>query len=150
MSDELVGYSEAEHPGPHRERVGLTALFYGLFVAPIAWAGNLMTTYALATHACYPGSEPLEHAIAGFEFVWPLNLALFVATLLLCASGFAVSFRNWRLTGSEAEGHAHRLMEAGEGRTRYLGIIGMSFSVLFFSATLAGIIIMGIVPLCLR
>jgi Na+-driven multidrug efflux pump len=107
-----------------------------------------MATYALATHACYPGHEPLERVIGGFRFAWPLILALYLITLMLCASAFFVSLRNWRITGSETDGHHQHLIERGEGRTRYLGIIGMSFSVLFFVITAVGAIILAIVPLC--
>ena len=148
MSDESIGYSAARHPSPHRERVGLVLLFYGLFVSPIAWAGNLMITYALATHACYPGHDPLANVAGGFGFAWPLILALFLATLVLCATGFAVSFRNWVSSGTESEGHVHHLLDAGEGRTRYLSVIGMAYGVLFFALTVVGVIILAIVPLC--
>jgi hypothetical protein len=148
MSDETIGYTAARHPSPHRERVGLISLFYGLFIAPIVWAGNLLITYALATHACYPGSDPLAKVAPGFGFAWPLILALFLVTLVLCASGFAVSLRNWRASGTESEGHVYHLLDAGEGRTRYLSIIGMAYGVLFFALTLVGVIILAIVPLC--
>jgi hypothetical protein len=148
MPDEMIAYSAARHPAQHRARVSLAAIFYGLFVAPIVWAGNLMVTFALATHACYPGHEPLERVIGGFGFAWPLILALYLITLALCASAFFVSLRNWRITGSEMEGHHHHLIERGEGRTRYLGIIGMAFSLLFFIITAVGAVILAIVPLC--
>lgn len=148
MSDESIGYSAARHPSPHRERVGVAALFYGLFIAPLVWAGNLMITYALATHACYPGHDPLVQATPGFGFAWPLILALFLATLVLCASGFAVSWRNWLISGAESEGHVHHLLDAGEGRTRYLSVIGMAYGMLFFVLTVLGVITLAIVPLC--
>lgn len=148
MSDEKVGYSAARHPSPRRERVGLTTLFYGVFVSPVAWAGNLMITYALATHACYPGHDPLAQVAPDFRFVWPLILALFVATLVLCATGFAVSLRNWSISGTESEGHVHQLLDAGEGRTRYLSVIGMAYGVVFFAVTVVGVIVLAIVPLC--
>jgi hypothetical protein len=148
MSDESIGFSAARHPSPHRERVGLLPLFYGLFIAPIVWAGNLMITYALATHACFPGHDPLVNVASDFGFAWPLILALFLATLLLCASGFVVSWRNWIASGTESEGHVHHLLDAGEGRTRYLSIIGMAYAVLFFALTVVGAIILAIVPLC--
>lgn len=148
MPDEMIAYSAARHPAQHRARVSLPAMFYGLFAAPIVWAGNLMVTYGLAAHACYPGHEPLERVIHGFGFVWPLILVFYLITLVLCASAFVISLRNWQITGSETEGHHHHLVERGEGRTRYLGIIGMSFSVLFFVLTVAGAVILAIVPLC--
>jgi hypothetical protein len=65
-----------------------------------------------------------------------------------CRRSGIVSFRNWRITGREVEGHIHHLIEKGEGRTRYLGIIGMAFSLLFFAAVLFGAIVLAIVPLC--
>jgi hypothetical protein len=148
MSEERIGYTAARHPSPHRGRVGLVALFYGLFIAPVAWAGNLMITYALATHACYPGHDPLVQIAPDFRFAWPLILALFLATLVLCASGFAVSLRNWSISGTESEGHFHDLLDAGEGRTRYLSVIGMAYGVVFFAVTVVGVIILAIIPLC--
>ena len=148
MADEVIGYSEARHPAQHRDRVSLSILFFGLFAAPIIWAGNLMVTYALSVHACYPGTEPLDHIIQDFGFVWPLMLACYLITLAVCASSGWVSYRNWKITGSEMEGHAHHLMEKGEGRTRYLSLIGVAFSMIFFSTTFVGIIIFAIEPLC--
>ncbi|HEU5018659.1 MAG TPA: hypothetical protein VFT69_11890 [Pseudolabrys sp.] len=148
MSDETVPFSRAHHPAKHRERVSMTALFFGLFAAPIVWAGNLMVTYALNVHACYPGIEPLSTPIRGFGWVWPVILACYLVALVVCAAAGVVSYRNWRITGSESEGHLHHLMEVGEGRTRYLSLIGMAYSVLFFATTMYGIFILAIMPLC--
>ncbi len=148
MSEQVIAYSEARHPAQHRERVSLTALFFGLFAAPIAWAGNLMVTYGLASHACYPGPDPLDHVIEGFGFVWPLILGCFLVAMAICAAAGLVSYRNWSATGQESEGHVHHLMEKGEGRTRYLSVIGMAFSTLFFAAVLFGAIVLAIEPLC--
>ncbi len=147
MTD-YVAYSESKHPAPHRERVGLFALFYGLFAAPIMWAGNFMVDYGLVSYACYPGDHPLSQAQPGLAFVFWLTLAFHWLTLAVCVSGFVVAYRTWKKTGRESEGHEHRLIEAGEGRTRYLGIIGMSFSVLFFIATAASTLIYAFEPLC--
>ena len=150
VSNEYVAYSQARHPARHRERVGLVALFYGLFAGPVAWAGNLMVTFALAVHSCFPAAWPQDHVIEGFWFSWWLILACFVITLGVCASAFWISFRNWSVTGQESEGHVHHLMEVGEGRTRYLSLIGMAFSTLFFAATVYGIIVLAIEPLCVH
>jgi len=148
MADEFIGYSEARHPARHRDHVTLTALFFGLFAAPIAWAGNLMLTYGLSVHACYPGNRPLDQIIRGFSFSRWLILLCYLLALAISASAAVVSYRNWRVTGTEVEGHAGHLMEKGEGRTRYLSIIGMAFSALFFTAVLFGAIVLAIVPLC--
>ncbi|HEY7663070.1 MAG TPA: hypothetical protein VH934_08115 [Xanthobacteraceae bacterium] len=148
MSDEVIAFSAARHPAQHRERVSLSALFFGLFAAPIVWAGNLMVTYGLATHACYPGAWPLDEISRGFGFAWWLIVGCYVVALAICASAGVVAFRNWSITGQETEGHVHHLIERGEGRTRYLSVIGMAFATLFFAATLFGAIVLIIEPLC--
>ena len=147
MADEIIAYSLAHHPAPHRDKVGLAALFYGLFAAPIVWAGDLMVAYGLIGHACYPGDQPLGQPTAEMGFVWPLVLACHLIALVLIASGILTSYRNWRLTGPP-EGHSHHLIERGEGRTRYFGIIGMGFGVMFFLITVVETLSLAFVPLC--
>lgn len=148
MADDVIGYSLARHPAPHRDRVSVIALAFGLFASPIAWAGNLMVTYALAAHACYPGQNPHGTATAEFGFAWPLMLACYLVTLALCAAAGYVSFRTWAATGRESAGDVFDVFNKGHGRTRYLGAIGICFAALFFAATLVGVIIFAIEPLC--
>ena len=150
MPPEIIPYTAAHHPARYRHRVGLVALFFGLFASPIVWAGNLMVTYALGIHACFPGRQPLSGPVQAIGFVAPLILACYLIALCICVASFAVALRNWRITGSESEGHMDDLVEVGEGRTRFLGIIGMAFSVLFFAAVLFGLISLWIVPVCAR
>ncbi|HZT86453.1 MAG TPA: hypothetical protein VFA12_00700 [Stellaceae bacterium] len=147
MSDEIVAYSLSQHPAPDRARVGLAALLYGLFAAPIFWAGNHIVDFTLVAHACYPGDFPNPAPVSGFGFVWPLVLALHLIALALIASGGLVAFRNWRLTGPPYL-PAHHMIERGEGRNRYLGIVGMSFAVMFFILTAVSTISLAMVPTC--
>jgi hypothetical protein len=147
MSD-YIAYTASRHPAPHAGQVGLTPLFYGLFAAPIMWAGNFMVDYGLVSYACYPGSRPLAAAQPGLEFAFWLTLAFHALTLGVCASAGFVAFRNWTATRHESAGHAHDLMEAGEGRARFLALIGMTFSALFFVATVFSMLIYAIEPLC--
>ena len=44
--------------------------------------------------------------------------------LLICVSAAVIAFRNFGATGRERDDHVHHLMEKGEGRTRYLSVIG--------------------------
>lgn len=147
MPDEIIAYSLADHPAPHRGLVSLTAVLYGLFAAPIVWAGDLMITYGLVGHACFPGDLPLRWPTAGMSQVWPLMLACHLIALVLIASGTMVAFRNWRVTGPP-HGHHHHLIERGEGRNRYLGIVGMGFGAMFFLMTVAETLSLAFVPLC--
>jgi len=148
---EYVAYSQSRHPAPYRDRISLAALFYGMFAAPIAWAGNLMVTFALANHACYPGFHPLGHVLQGFGFVWTLMLAFYLLALLICVSGFLVAFRAWRITAPEkGESHIHHLVETGDGRSRYFALIGMASGVQFFWAPLLGPFAVLRDPLCVH
>jgi hypothetical protein len=147
MADEIVAYSLARHPAPYREKVGFGTLLYGLFAAPIFWAGDLMVAYGLIGHACYPGDLPLGQPTAGLGFVWPLVLACHLLALLLIASGTVVAFSIWRRTGPPQR-HSHHLIERGEGRDRYLGIVGMGFGTMFFLITAAETLSLAFVPLC--
>jgi hypothetical protein len=147
MTDEIA-FSAARHPAPLRHRVRLGRLFYGLFAAPIFWAGNFMVEYGLLVHACYPGNQPLWNGEPGFRFAWWVSLLFYFVTLAVCASAGWVSYTSWRETRPEAEGGTNEVMELGHGRTRYLAMIGIWFSALFFTATLFAIVIYAIEPLC--
>jgi hypothetical protein len=148
MPNDVLAYSLSNHPAPYRERIGLTAILYGLFAAPIVWAGHLMVNYGIVGHACYPGDKPLPPGGPTAWMHW-LLLGLDILTLVLIASGALVSFRNWRVTGPP-ESHQHHLMEVGEGRTRYLAICGMGFSVMFFLITATDTVALAFLPLCTR
>lgn len=148
MSEEILAYSRAHHPGPYRARVSFAALLCGLFAAPIVWAGNLMVGYALAAHACYPGDTPLFSPVGYLHYVWPLVLACHLFALVLIAGGWLVAYRNWRVTGPP-ESHHHHLLERGEDRTRYFGIVGMGFATMFFMIVAGQTIAMGLIPPCL-
>jgi hypothetical protein len=147
MADELIAYSLAKHPAPHRARIGFGLLLFALFAAPIVWAGDLMITYGLVGHACYPGELPLGSPAIGMGFVWPVVLALHLTALLVIAGGTIAAYRCWRVT-EPPPAHHHHLIERGEGRTRYLGIVGMGFGVMFFLITAAEILAHLMVPIC--
>ncbi|HLH91985.1 MAG TPA: hypothetical protein VKX28_26435 [Xanthobacteraceae bacterium] len=148
MSDDMIAYSAAAHPGKHRDRVSLAALFFGLFAGPIVWSGNLMLTYALGNQACYPGDLPFQQPQNGFGWVWAFVLACYFLSLAICIAAFVVSLRSWRAVGTESAGHWGDLTDVGEGRTRFLAIIGMAFGMLFFAAVLFGVPAVLILPLC--
>jgi hypothetical protein len=147
--DDIIPYSLSQHPDPHRHAVSVTALLSALFAAPIFWAGNLMIDYALVSHACFPGDVPLAVPSAGFGFVWPLVFAFHLLTLLVIAGGFALAYRNWRIT-APPQGHEHQLMHVGEGRSRYIGIIAMGWSVIFFVIVATQTVSFYWVALCVR
>ena len=49
----------AVHPAPAVRALTPAALWFGLFGAPVAWSLQLLASYALVAHGCYPDAEPM-------------------------------------------------------------------------------------------
>lgn len=146
MAAEPNPWISIKHPAPHRHRVSLTALFFGLAAAPVAWNAQLLLSVALTAHACYPRDVPLGLPI--WSALWGILLAISALGVALAIAGALVSWRNWRLTFEEVAGSVHQLLDAAEGRTRFLAMFGILTSLLFALGLLfatAGVLV---VPLC--
>jgi hypothetical protein len=146
MAAENLSQVSVKHPAPHRHRVSLAALFFGLAAAPAAWNAQLLISVALSAHACYPRDVPLTLPIWGG--LWPILVAIDVAGIVLAVAGGLVSLRSWRLTFDEAPGSAHQLLDIGQGRTRFLAMFGVLTSVLFTLGMLFAAAAVFVVPLC--
>ena len=103
MADEIIAYSLAKHPAPHRKRVGLAMPLYGLF-AEDRVGRRPDDRLRPCRHACFPGETPLGHPQARFSFVPTVVLVCHLAAPALIASGTVVSYLMWRVTGPP-QGH---------------------------------------------
>lgn len=146
MAHQEMPQVSLEHPAPHRYRVGLTALFFGLSAAAFAWNVQLLVSTALVGHACYPGDTPRVAPL--WSGLWWWLLAIGVAGIVLAIAGGLMSWRNWRRTRNEKSGSAHRLLTVGEGRTRFLAMFGILASCLFMIGLLFSTAAVLVVPLC--
>lgn len=146
MAAERLPQVSIEHPAPHRNRVGLAALFFGLGAAPFAWNMQLLFGAALSGQACYPHDVPLALPSWGGLSWW--LLAIDVAGIVLAIAGGLVSWRSWRLTRDEGSGSAHHLLDVGEGRTRFLAMFGILASCLFTVGLVFATAALIWVPLC--
>lgn len=148
MAGPVVATTSVAHPSPHRERVSNAALFFGLGAAPAAWSLQVILDYALASHACFPSAVPRLGGLQGWDGIWWVLLAINIVAILIAAAAALVSYRSLRATRGERPGGGSGLMEAGEGRSRFLAVWGMLTS-LGFMLTIAfdTIAILG-VPLC--
>jgi hypothetical protein len=116
------------HPAPHRGQIGLGLLALSLLAAPVVWSLQLLSIYGFASYACAPGQMP---ASGWAHWVLPLvNLA----ALAVVALATLLSLRNLRHTRQEHEDQTGGMMDAGEGRTRFLSIWGIWMGVLFLLA----------------
>jgi len=119
----------AAHPAPARDAVGLPALWFGLFGAPVVWSLQLMANYALVAHGCFPARVPRSTPL--FGGLWTVALLVSVAAFVVSLAAFLVARRSWLSTHEEHHGGREALLEVGEGRTRFMAYAGMLVSALF-------------------
>jgi len=113
MSEAEAGLSH--HPAPARGDVPLAALAIGLVGGPTAWFVQTCAGSSL--------SGPHGNATAA-----GIVVAASVLVALLCA---AIAWRAYRRTAAEQHGDHSHLLEVGTGRTRFLALWGLMFSVGF-------------------
>jgi hypothetical protein len=136
------------HPAPHRHKVSLLALGFGLAAAPLAWAAQTITGYALSSHACFPGDTPRVAPL--FAEAGQIAVAINLIAIVVAAAAAAIAYRSWRATRDENDGRLHHLVEIGEGRTRFLALCGMLASLGFLVAIIFASLAILLVPLCGR
>jgi hypothetical protein len=147
MAEATVKASPLEHhPAPHRHRVGLLPIWFGIAAAPIAWDVQLLANSLFVGRACYPHAQPLT--VPQWPALWLTILIISLAGIAVAVAAWLVSWRSWRLTHEEKGGGEHHLLEAGQGRTRFLAMVGMMTSTLFLFALIFGTLAVFLVPLC--
>ena len=124
------------HPSPHRARVGVWSLWFAILAAPAVWLLQLLINSSFAGIACYPHDVPLAQP------AWPLlfsaSSTVEIIALLVCAAGGLAGWRNWQ----------HSRGESGDGRTRFMSIVGIMSSVLFLVGTAVAFAYVLTVPPC--
>jgi len=134
------------HPSPQRGQVGLGALWFGLFGAPAAWSVQTLANYALAAHSCYPGLTPRTGPT--FPSLWGILMAISIGAVVVTLIATGVAIRSWQRSRGETGGGAHRSIETGEGRTRFMATAGVMASITFFIASIAHLASILLVPPC--
>ena len=138
--------STAAHPAPQRGAVSSGALWFALFGAPAAWSVQLLVSYALSSHSCFPRRVPLTAPTLEALPAWELGVAVAALVVALAAGGVAI--HAWRATRAEGEGSEHRLLETGEGRTRFMAFAGVLVSGLFALGVVLNLITPILLPAC--
>lgn len=142
----LTPHLEQYHPAPLRSELNPWAVGFALLGAPAAWAVQLTLSYGLVGHACFPMTLPLETPV--WTPVWPWLAAISLAAILVGLAAGWVAWRNWRKVRHEQPGSHHRLLDAGEGRTRFLAMWGMLTSLMFLITLVFSSVNLLLVPLC--
>ena len=115
------------HPAPHRDRVAAHEGLFAVWAAPLVWAVQLTVSFAATSNSCFDaGDRLLTHP--GVE-IWPLIVS--IAALLIALAGLCLSIVLLRRTRDETGGSERRLVETGQGRTRFMAVWGIAFSSVF-------------------
>ena len=121
-------------------------MWFAILGAPTAWSIQQLVSPTIFAHGCYPEDMPL------FEPIWgnALGVTLWIEAIaiVLCVAAGVVAWRNWRRTRDEKEGSAHHLMESGDGRTRFMALVGLICSGLFLIAVAFSTALLYMVPPC--
>ena len=124
--------SSSRHPSPHRNRVGGLAMWFAILGAPVAWSLQQLINPPIFEHGCFPNDVPLA------EPIWrnggSVTLTVELAAIVVCVLAGIVAWRNWQRTRTEKEGSGHHLLEAGDGRSRFMAMVGLLCSGLFLFA----------------
>jgi len=113
-------------------------LMLGIFAAPLAWAVQLVASYALAASACFAGGV----AMTGSATLSRMPLAVIaLACVLVAGAGLAIAVQQYRGAGdAPAARHA--------GRSRALAMVGILSSILFLGAIAFSIVMLSMSPHC--
>jgi hypothetical protein len=120
------------HPAPDHHRVGLGLLMSCLFAAPALWSLQHLVLYAVASHYC--GLEPAVAARGNAGWLLWLLAVVNLAALVGAALALALSLRSLHRTRREYAEGSDDIVDAGEGRTRFLSIWAVWLSALFLLA----------------
>jgi hypothetical protein len=141
-NDSQSASQTTQHPAPHRDKVSLGSLWFGLCATPVAWIGLELFSYVLSMGVCTAKSNVHSGT------TWSAMLAACIVAGLLALAATAVSVSNWRKTRHESKGSAHNLLEVGEGRTRFLAMLGLLTCAGFIVAFIFSATTLLVVPLC--
>jgi hypothetical protein len=140
------GLVDGVHPSPHRARVGAWAIWFGILGGPAAWSLQQLVNASIFAHGCYPKDVPL------LEPIWTnarsVGLTVEIIAIAMCVAAGLVSLRNWRRTRDEKQGSGHHLVESGDGRTRFMAMVGLICSALFLLAILFAVGFLSLVQPC--
>lgn len=145
-ADSRTELGRVSHPAPTRHRVSNWALAFALLGAPFAWSAHMLVNSALVSVAC-KGANPLFGALT-LETAFILVVIVSVVTLVVSAAAGYVAYSAWVATSGDDQESHYSVVEVGEGRTRFLALVGMVFSGGFFAASIFDVLALFMVPLC--
>jgi hypothetical protein len=148
MSDSARDTLEIGHPAPHRNRVPQWLLFTAIGAGPMLWLAQLLIGFAFSSHLCFP-DRPRLPPLSVPAWMDPLLIAANVVAIALTAVAAVIGWRLLVSTSGEHDDQPGGMVDAGEGRTRFLAIWALVTSGLFLAAIVFNTINLVMLPSCL-
>ena len=124
-------------------------MFFGLVAGPFAWYPQLLLTYSLASHSCFPSATPLS-AAGTIHPAWTAILIINLFAIALSLAAAMSSYSNCRIArDGQAKGTGEKVARV-EGRSRFLANWGGMAALGFCAATIFDTIAFLVVPSCLK
>jgi O-antigen/teichoic acid export membrane protein len=117
----------ALHTQPSETAAGLHESFFALFAGPLAWIAQLYSGYALASQACYPGSERRSTLPVHLGWTRAAIAIVMIAACLVSLLALASSLRSYRRSADEMRRNAAGVIREGVQRTCFLALWGIIF-----------------------
>jgi hypothetical protein len=136
----------AAEPAPARHRVGIWALWFGLFGAAVAWTIQELAGAAIIGHACYPSWQPRFTPTS--SGVWTITLVISFAMLALGLAAGLTAYRSWRRTSQKHSEPGARHLDVGEGRARFMALSGTIVSGILLFNLIMNALVLFLVPPC--
>jgi hypothetical protein len=111
--------------------VGLSALWFGLLAAPLAWSAQLMADYALIAHSCFPAAGQRDTLL--YPSVATIVLIVSALAILAGIAGIVVAARSYGRVGGDHAADRTQFHDApiAVGRARFMALAGIASSTLF-------------------
>ena len=138
---------EIGHPAPHRAHVAPLPMLFALLGAPAAWMLELLINFAVTSYVCYPGISGTTVAAAP-GWLQAVVIAANIVALAIAIAALLVGMGLARRTRDEHRQRSGGVMDAGEGRTRFLAVWGLFTAMVFIVAVLANTFSLFLVPIC--
>jgi hypothetical protein len=137
------------HPSPHRERAGFLEQMFAFAGGPAAWITQLVVNYAFASYTCYPRYAPRTSVVPGWGGIWGGLLALNLIAIVVALVAAWTGLRVWQATRGDGGGASGEVLEMAEGRTRFMGVVGIITGLFFLAAVVFDTIALFLVPQCI-
>lgn len=126
--------AQVKHPSPDRYQVSTWKLWISMLGVPLLWIAQIATSEIAASYACYPHDMPLDTPL--WQWLTPLLIGISAASLLLAIICMWLAYTAWKQSRHEDKGSEKHTVDIGEGRTRFLAMVGLLSSGLFLIAIL--------------